>query len=127
MTQTNPSHQTTIIRISPVSIITANWIISIINKSDFITLTEGSIRYRYRGQLSTYISNHIQMPKQASHQLNRFYWDLDKVTLEILNLGLKERNAQRPEYMLPQIQLTIEPHYNPLAQIYSTDLLSRVF
>lgn len=127
MTQASPSHHTAITRISPVSIITANWIISIINKSDFITLTEGSIRYRYRGQLSAYISSHIQMPKQASHQLSRFYWDLDKVTLEILNLGLKERNAQRPEYMLPQIQLAIEPHYHALAKIYSADLLGRIF
>ncbi len=67
------------------------------------------------------------MPKQTSYQIKEFYWALEKAALEILNLGLKEMNAQRPEYMLPQIQLSIEPHYSSLAQIYSADLLGRIF
>lgn len=127
MSQRKTSHPKAISRISPINIIVTNWVISIINQPDYISLTEGSIRYRYRGRLSTYIANHIQMPKQPSHQLSRFHWALDNAALEILNLGLKEKKAQRPEYMIPQIQLTIERHYHTLAEIYSAELLGRIF
>ncbi|HCD5199878.1 TPA: hypothetical protein NBT51_003491 [Vibrio parahaemolyticus] len=127
MSQHNPSQHKAITRISPVSVITTNWLLSIYNQPDYIALTESSIRFKYRGKLTAYIESHILMPKQTSYQIREFYWALDKVTLEILNLGLKERNAQRPEYMLPQIQLTIEPHYHALAQVYSAELLGRIF
>ncbi len=127
MNQRNPSQHTAITRISPVSIITANWLISIHNQPEYISLTESDVRFRYKGKLAGYIESYMLMPKQTNYQITEFYWALDKVALEILSLGLKERYAQRPEYMLPQIQLSIEPHYSSLAQIYSADLLGRIF
>ncbi|AXY02708.1 hypothetical protein D1115_16985 [Vibrio alfacsensis] len=127
MHQCNLSQNTAITRISPISVITTNWLLTIYNQTDYTSLTESDIRFKFRGKLSAYIESHILMPKQTSYQIRQFHWALDKVVLEILATGLKERNARRPEYMLPQIQLTIEPHYHSLAQVYSAELLGRIF
>ncbi|MGR5407627.1 hypothetical protein [Vibrio sp. PNB22_8_1] len=127
MTIPHTSKEPAFVRISPISIIVANWILSIINKPDYIIQTESSIRYQHRGKLTAYTETQLQMPAQTSYQIRGLYSSLEKVAMGILMLGLKQKNAQRPEYMLPQLQLAIEPHYDELAGIYSHELLCKIY
>lgn len=79
MTTHHTPKEPTFVRISPMSIIMANWILSIINKPDYIIQTESSIRYRHRGKLTAYIESQLQMPAQTYYPIRGLYSSLENV------------------------------------------------
>ncbi|ORT52630.1 hypothetical protein ST37_02410 (plasmid) [Vibrio sp. qd031] len=126
MEQHKPSNSSALVRLSPISIITTSWIISIQNTVDYTLMRESDVRFKYRRKLPSYIDSHLPRPTQ-SRQINELYSTLDRVAVELLANGLSDKNSQRPEYLLPQIQMAIEPHYQGLSKAYSGELIARLF
>jgi hypothetical protein len=114
-------------RISPISIITVSWIISVHNTPEFNCMSIGDVKFKYRRKLVEYVDQYLPIPRRKSHQFNAMLSSLDRLAVELLVKGLQEKQCLRPEFLLPQVQLVIEPHSQVLAANHSPDFLARLF
>jgi hypothetical protein len=125
--QNQPNSTGAIQRISPISIVTVSWIISIQNTAEYNLMSVSDVKFTFRRKLVEYVNRHLPMPNRKSHQINAMFSSLDRVAIELLAQGLQKKHYQRPEFLLPQVQLAIEPHSQVLATTHSPDFLARLF
>jgi hypothetical protein len=90
-------------------------------------MSQSEVRYRFRRKLGVYLESHLPLPGKKNRQMNALLSSLDRTAVELLVQGVRQKELYRPELLLPQVQLTIEPHAQVLGTAFADDFLSKIF